>query len=169
MSKTSILTLTRKNILSIVLFSSLIASAVVVPLFHYQPITGPIVNATLFIAAATLGTSTAITIGLIPSIIALSVGLLAPALAPMIPFIMLSNAILIVTFVAMKDSSYWMKIAVASSIKFIFLAGTSTLVVNLILNEKIAGTVAQVLSWPQLLTALAGGVIAYPIIRLIKR
>lgn len=169
MYKTTALKLVRANVLPFITFTALIGVATVAPLFHYQPVTGPIVNATLFIAAATLGPQRAILIGLIPSMIALSAGLLPAVLAPMIPFIMLSNAILIMTFSALKKKNYWLNIAIGSTLKFLFLFTTSSIVINLLIKKEIAQQVALILSWPQLLTALAGGVIAYPIIKLIKR
>ena len=169
MYKTSTLKLNKVQILSLIKFAALIGAATVVPLFHFQPITGPIVNATLFIAAATLGAQAAILVGLIPSIIALSSGLLPPVLAPMIPFIMLSNAILIMTFTYLKKRNYWLNIAIASTIKFLFLLATSSVVINLLLQKEIADTVALMMSWPQLVTALAGGIIAFPIIKLMKK
>ncbi len=169
MHKTTTLKLSRAHIIPLITFTALIGVATVVPLFHYQPVTGPIVNATLFIAAATLGSQSAILIGLVPSMIALSAGLLPAILAPMIPFIMLSNAILIMTFSALKKKNYWLNIAIGSTLKFLFLFATSSIVINLLLKKEIAQQVALIMSWPQLLTALAGGVIAYPIIKLIKR
>ncbi|NIA02471.1 MAG: iron hydrogenase, partial [Nitrospirae bacterium] len=120
-------------------------------------------------AAATLGAQAAILVGLIPSIIALSSGLLPPVLAPMIPFIMLSNAILIMTYTHLKKRNYWLNIAIAGTIKFLFLLATSSVVINLLLQKEIADTVALMMSWPQLVTALAGGIIAFPIIKLMKK
>lgn len=168
MHKTTTLTLVRKNIIPLTAFTALIGVATVAPLFHYQPVTGPVVNATLFIAAATLAPQNAILVGLIPSMIALSTGLLPAVLAPMIPFIMLSNTILIMMFNALKKKNYWLNIAIGSTIKFLFLFTTSSIVINLLLKKEIAQQVALMMSWPQLLTALAGGIIAYPIIKLIK-
>src|SRR4030042_5782846 len=80
-------------------FVSLVLVVAIVPRFiHNQFITGPLVNAALIIGVVTLGTGPAVTIGLVPSVIALSSGLLPAPLAPMVPFIMISNAILIVVF-----------------------------------------------------------------------
>lgn len=169
MHKTSTLTFGKVNILSIIKFATLIGVATVAPLFHFQPVTGPIVNATLFIAAATLGAQSAILVGLIPSIIALSSGLLPPVLAPMVPFIMLSNAILIMTYSYLEKRNFWLNIAVGSTLKFLFLFSTSSVVINLLLQKEIAEKVALMMSWPQLLTALAGGIIAFPVIKLIRR
>lgn len=169
MHKTSTLKLNKVHALSIIKFTALIGVATVAPLFHFQPVTGPIVNATLFIAAATLGAQSAILVGLIPSMIALSAGFLPPVLAPMIPFIMLSNAILIMTYTYLAKNNYWLNIAVGSTLKFLFLFATSAIVINLLLQKEIAQQVALMMSWPQLVTALAGGIIAYPIIKLLKK
>jgi len=144
---------------------ALLSVAVIVPLFHQQMITGPVVNATLFVATAVLGVSGGILVGLIPGVIALSVGLLPPVLAPMIPFIMISNTILVLTFHFLKDKNYWWGIIMASVLKFVFLYGTSSVVISLLLKKEVAEQVSLMMSWPQLLTALAGGCLAYGIIK----
>jgi len=164
------LNLTRALIYKITLFFSLIGIATILPaLIHYQPITGPLVNATLFISALLLGTEAAIMIGLVPSLIALTSGLLPAVLAPMIPFIMVSNAILVLTFSLFQKKNYWLGIISASLIKFIFLFSTSSIVINLLLKKEVATKVAQIMSWPQLLTALAGGIIAWLILKISKK
>jgi len=150
-------------------FILLLGVVTMAPLFRQQIITGPIVNATLFISAFLLGTPSAILIGLIPSVIALSVGLLPVVLAPMIPFIMLGNTILIVTFGYLKERNYWLGVISASVLKFIFLFSTTSIVIDLLLKKEIASKVAIMLGWPQLITALVGGLIAYLFLRGIKR
>lgn len=169
MHKTSTLNISKKEILAATVFAVLVGVATMAPVMHYQPVTGPLVNATLFIAAAYLGPQTAILVGLFPSLIALSLGLLPPVLAPMIPFIMFGNAILIITATYMNGKNYWLKVALASSLKFLFLFGTSFIVVNYLVESQVAQNIALLMSWPQLLTALAGGVIAFPVIKLMKR
>ena len=154
-------TLDRKKVITATQFIALVGVATIVPLFHQQMITGPIVNATLFVAAILLGNQMGIFVGLIPSIIALSAGLLSPVLAPMVPYIMISNAILILTFNFLRNKNFWLAIGVASFIKFLFLFFTSSLVINLLLKKEIADSVAMMMSWPQLVTALAGGIIAW--------
>ena len=52
----------------------------------------------------------------------------------------------------------------ASVLKFIFLFISSSIVVNLIIKTELASRVAGIMSFPQLFTALAGGVIAYFVI-----
>lgn len=150
----------RVNVIASTKFIALIGVATIVPLFHQQMITGPIVNATLFIATIILGTQAGILVGLIPSIIALSVGTLPAPLAPMVPYIMISNAILIVIFGFLRNKSYWLAVGVASFLKFLFLFATSSIVIGLLVEQELAESVALMMSWPQLVTALAGGVLA---------
>jgi len=141
----------------------------VAPLVKQQLIVGPIVNATLFISAATIGTAGAIMVGLVPSVISLSVGLLPPVLAPVIPFIMISNALLVSVFAIFRKRNFFLGIVAASIIKYLFLYVTSSVVINLLLKKEVASSVAQMMSWPQLVTALAGGVLAWVFLRGAKR
>lgn len=160
MNNEKVLAIDRSKINSLIQFVFLIVIATVVPLFHQQMITGPIVNATLFIATALLGVQMGIMVGLIPSVIAISVGTLPLALASMVPYIMVSNAVLILTFNSLKNKSYWLAVVLSSFLKFLFLYGTSSLVVNLLLKKELAGNVALMMGYPQFITALAGGVLA---------
>jgi hypothetical protein len=143
----------------------LLSVAIIVPLFHQQMITGPIVNATLFVATAVLGISGGILVGLIPSVVALSAGLLPPVLAPMVPFIMVSNTIMVLTFYCLKEKNYWQGMIAGSLLKFVFLYSTSAVVINLLLKKEVATQVSLMMSWPQLLTALIGGCLAYVFIK----
>ena len=160
------LAITRTRAIEFVL---LLGIATAASLTHSQFITGPIVNATLLIAVALLGMRDALLIGLIPSSIALAVGLLPPVLAPMIPFIIVGNAILVITFGYLRQRNYWLGLVSGSILKFAFLFGTSSIVISLLLNQSLASSVAVMMSWPQLVTALAGGVIAYGVLRGLKR
>ncbi len=169
MEKIKTLILNKKVVINLTAFLFLTSVVTIAPLFHFQPVTGPIVNAILFIAVCLLGIEYALLIGLIPSVIALSTGLLPAILAPMIPFIMLSNAILIITFAHLRNKNYWLGIIVASVLKFIFLFTTSSVVINLLLKKEIATKVVSIMSWPQLATALAGGVIAYIFLSSLKK
>jgi hypothetical protein len=162
----SALAIKKESILTLVL---LIAVAAVVPLLIKQQfITGTIVNATLIIGVYLLGSRDGLLIGLIPSSLALATGLLSPVLAPMIPFIIVGNAILILTFAYFSKFNYWAGVIIGSVLKFAFLYGTSTIVIGLLLNKQAAPAVAQMMSWPQLVTALAGGMMAFGIIKLLK-
>ncbi|MBU1612807.1 iron hydrogenase [Patescibacteria group bacterium] len=150
-------------------YLALLGLAVFLPFFHLQMVTGPLVNAILFIATVVLGWRKAVSIAFIPSIVAFSVGLLPVALGPMIPFIMVSNVILVMIFHALWRKNYWLGVGSASVAKFVFLFGSGQVIFNLILKKDLAGPVASVLSWPQLYTALLGGIIAYVFLKFVKR
>lgn len=152
-------------------FVGLMVVAIVLPRFvHNQFITGPIVNATLFLGAAILGSGPAILIGLVPSVVALSSGLLPAPLAPMVPFIMISNAILIIVFFYVKKIHFGAGAVVSSLTKYAFLYGTSILMVKLIIKPEIAAkAAATMMAWPQLVTALVGAIIAFGILRIFKK
>ena len=170
MANTKVKVLEKVNWQSIAWFVGLMAVASILPRFiHNQFITGPIINATLFLGAVTLGTGNAILVGLVPSVVALSSGLLPIPLAPMAPFIMISNAILIVVFNYARKINFGAGAILASFTKYAFLYGTSYLVVNLIAQKTIAAkAAATMMTWPQLVTALVGAVIAFGILKLIK-
>lgn len=159
----------RGRVVTATQFIAIVGIATIVPLFHQQAITGPIVNATLFVAALMLGSRLAIFVGLIPSVIALSVGTLPAPLAPMVPYIMLSNALLILSFGALREKNYWMAVAVASFLKFAFLFASSSVVIGLLMKQELAQSVAAMMSYPQFLTALLGGVLAYAFVNVSRK
>ncbi|MDD5738442.1 MAG: ECF transporter S component [Candidatus Pacebacteria bacterium] len=172
------ITLNKTKTLSLVYFTGLLAVSIIAPLFHFQPITGPIVNACLFVATAMLGVQAGIMLGLLPSLVALSVGTLPAPLAPMVPFIMASNAIMVVVFAegvkllttykefnSLYIPSFAINVVLASVLKFLFLFSTSYIVIHLIAQKPIAQKAAQMMSWPQLTTALLGGLIAFIVLK----
>jgi len=158
------------NPVKVIAFPLLLGCAIAAPLFGNQFVTGTVVNAALFIATAMFGVSYGLMIAIIPSTFALAVGLLPPVLAPMIPFIILGNALLVVVFGAwMKEGRYWPRMALASVLKFALVYATSALVIKLIVSETVAASVAAMMSWPQLVTAVCGGVLAFGIFKLMGR
>lgn len=176
MENTKVATLAKVDWKSITWFVGLMAIATVLPTFiHNQFVTGPIVNATLFLAAYYLGNGNAILIALVPSVAALSSGLLPLPLAPMVPFIMISNSILIVTFNWLRKifppaGGFGSAAIVSSLAKYLFLYLTATLIISKIMPQTLAGKAALVMmAWPQLVTALAGALIAFGIIKIIKK
>ena len=169
MITTKTLAFNKEKILTLVQFSSLLAVATIAPFFLQQAIVGPAVNATLFISVVLLGSRNAMLIGILPSLVALSTGLLPPVLSPMIPFIMTSNVLLILVFDSLRKKNYWTGMVTASILKFVFLFGASSIVIDLLLNKDIAPKVAMIMSYPQLFTALSGGLIAFLFLRAIKK
>jgi len=165
MNREKTLALNRDKIFYLTKLILLVGVATIAPLFHQQMITGPIVNATFFASVILLGTQAGMMVALIPSIIALSVGTLPAPLAPMVPYIMLGNVLLVLIFGFLKDKNYWLAVGFSSLVKFLWLFATSTIVIDLLLKKELAQSVALMMSWPQLLTALLGGIIAWGLIK----
>ena len=154
----------------VIIFAILLALLILMPfLIHFQWITGPTVNAALFIATVILGPTRAILLGLMPSTVALSAGLLPFALAPMVPFIMLSNVILVLVFSYLYKKNYFVALSVSAFLKFAFLHQTVTWVMSRFLENKIVATLSIMMSWPQFFTALIGGLVAYVFLKQIKK
>lgn len=169
MALTKILTLNKEQTNVMIKFITLLGIISILPLFHQQWLTGPIINAVLIITVALLGIQNGILLGMLPSSIALSVGLLPAPLAPMIPFIIMSNALYVLGFNFLREKNFFAGIILGSVLKFIFLWCTSFLVVRLIVQTEIAVKVAGIMGWPQLATALIGGIIAYGFLKSIKK
>ncbi|MFA6106764.1 MAG: iron hydrogenase [Patescibacteria group bacterium] len=149
--------------------------ATFLPFFiHAQFLTGPVVNAILILTLFLVGVRSAITLALIPSLMALSGGLLPAVLAPAVPFIMISNCLLIFTMEYLYKkfeqgkNGFWIGLAAGAGLKWIFLLSTTGLISKLLLKQELAVKVAQMMSWPQFATALIGGIIAYGILKPLK-
>jgi len=164
--------------ISITQFGVLLVAAVFAPLLHSQLITGTIVNAVLFLATVTLGWTSAIAIGALPSLIAAMAGTLPAPLIPMIPFIITGNIILVMAIKGTKFlsprkelgslHSFSLVIISASILKFLFLYSASTTLFQFLLPQKLAPQIAKMMSWPQLTTALLGGIVAYLCLKVLK-
>ncbi|MFA5420526.1 MAG: ECF transporter S component [Patescibacteria group bacterium] len=163
------LALENENLLTGIKFAVLLSLVLIAPLIGNQLVTGTIVNMTLILAILTLNLRSAILISLFPSFIALISGTLNPALAPVIPFIILSNILLASIFNYFKNRDYWMSIVAASFAKFIFLYLSSLFIFELILKEQIADMLSTTMGLFQLITALSGSILAYFIYKFIKK
>jgi len=146
-------------------FVLLLAIAVFVPLLKQQIITGSIVNAVLFISTAYLGIAAGIMIGFLPSLFSAMSGLLPIPLLPMIPYIILSNAILVVCFGLLRKRNYIFSVITASFIKFLFLFSASSYIVSFFIKKPLPTPIIIMMSWPQLVTALIGGLLAYVVLK----
>lgn len=157
-------------------FLALAGLATALPFFiHLQLLTGPIVNALLILLLFLVGIRAALLVALIPSMMALAGGLLPVVLAPAVPFIMISNVLFILTIdqfynlIKNEQKGYWLGVILGAALKFIFLFASVSFITKLVLKKELAATVAQMMSWPQFATALAGGVIAWAVLKWLKR
>jgi len=128
-----------------------------------QYLTGPLVNTVLYLSTMIVGWQGGVLIGIFTPIIAIMRGILPPPLAPLIPFIALGNGILSILFFWLKSKNKILGIVIASTVKFLILVTAVKLLV------QVPPPVAQMMSFPQLVTALSGGVIALLAERLLSK
>lgn len=158
MSKTLVLVQKKSFLLNFVMIAVLFF---IPALISNQAIVGPLVNAALILSLMYLGQDQAFVLAILPSTVALSSGLLPVVLAPMIPFIILSNIVYLKTFqVLSKKGSSIQAVIVAALLKSVFL----TLIVHSIMFNLLSPTITDkllnMMTWPQLWTATVGGGLA---------
>jgi hypothetical protein len=129
-----------------------------------QAIVGPIVNASLILSLIFLGQSQAFILAILPSTAALSSGLLPIPIAPMIPFIVLSNIIYLKTFAFLdRKNSNTLAVLGAAFLKTLFLTIIVKTIMFNLLSPAIADKLINMMTWPQLWTAIVGGYLAIAI------
>jgi len=164
------------DIRSVSTFLGLSGLTMLVPFFiHQQWLTGPFVNAMLIITLFISGIRSALLMCLVPSLMALAGGLLPAVLAPAVPFIMIGNVIYVLCIDWIYDNcknnaeGYWWGVIVGSIIKFSFLLVSVNIISKLVIKNELVIKVAQMFSWPQLATAIIGGMIAWVVLRQLNR
>ncbi len=170
-------TLTRLNVAKITNLLVLSSIAIFVPyFFHQQWITGPLVNAILILTLFLAGIRSAVIVCLVPSLMALAGGLLPPILAPAVPFIMISNIILVfsvdfiyLNFRSNNNQNYWLGVLVGAFFKFLFLYASINIISRLLIKQELVKQIAIMMSWPQFATAITGGFIAFIILKRLRR
>lgn len=143
-----------------------------------QVITGPLVNALLLLSVETVGVGAAVLVGLSTPLSALVNGVLPLPLMVMIPFIGIANAILSTVYGALRGRNKWLALVAGALLKVAWLYGvTAWLAAN---PPQVAfggsasavalpATLVAMMQWPQLATALAGGLIAAGVSEGVKR
>ncbi|HNX11322.1 MAG TPA: hypothetical protein PKI61_04235 [bacterium] len=150
-------------------------TAAAAPFFiHNQWITGPLVNAVLIIVLFLSGWRLAALVAFVPSLMALSGGLLLPIMAPLVPVIILSNLVFISTinylYYRLKGNEpYWPAVVSGALFKFAFLFVVAKAVVKFLNEPRLETLVNAMMSWPQLFSALLGGIIAFFILKWLRR
>ena len=142
-------------------FLAVLSLIVIAPLAGNQFVTGTIVNASLLVSVALFGLGGAISLCFIPSIISLFTGLLPFVMAPMIPFIIMGNVLLVLVFDLLRRRNFFLGVVPGALLKFSFLFLTSNYLIHFFVKEAVASKIAVMMSWPQLVTALLGGAVAY--------
>ena len=158
------------NLTKIRTFFILFALIAIIPtFFHSQWITWPYVNALLLITCVLVWPMEAVIIWLVPSAVALASWLLPAPLAPIIPFIMISNAIYIAVFNYLHKKHFAIAISVAAIAKFIFLQIVIVFIASTLVNNIIMQKLIIMLSWPQLATAILGWLLAFWILKVLNK
>lgn len=130
-----------------------------IPVFFSTFLIGSLVNACLLVAVETVGIRPALLIVLITPIVAYFQQLL-PLPIFIIP-VALGNAIFIGIFSRTKKWNSWLGIGVAASSKMVFMYATfSWLLTLLAIPAKLAAGLMLVMSWPQFVTGVVGGILA---------
>jgi hypothetical protein len=139
-----------------------------------QPVTGPLVNAMLIITTVVLGSIAGVALGCATPVVALLRGQLPAVLAPMVPFIAVANALLVIVFHSffVRKSREWhvyAGIIAAAIVKYLFLMLSAQVILPVVFGYDIPSAFIIAMSTPQLITALVGGLFAVAFIKLLQR
>lgn len=130
-----------------------------IPAFLSTFLIGSLVNACLLVAVETVGVQPALLIGIIAPIVAFFQQLL-PLPIFIIP-VALGNAVYIGVFSIGRKWNSWLRIGIATSGKTVFMyAAFSWLLTLIAIPAKLATGLLLVMSWPQLVTGVVGGILA---------
>lgn len=130
-----------------------------------QPVTGPGVNAVLFVGSMYVGPLAGILIGILTPWVALLTGIMK--LAPAVPVIMAGNVILAIVAGYLGKLNRYAGLGAASVLKF----GVMTLGLRYLLSTgtKIPAVAYTSLTITQLFTALGGAVVAAAVLAALGR
>lgn len=169
MIKTIEIIKTKKTVRQLIFWAFAVAVCLFPLFFHQQRITWPLINAILILCVEFLSPSKALLIALIPSSSALASWLLPLGLAPMVPFIIISNAIYILVYATLRKKSFTLWIVSWSLWKALFLFMIAKLFWERLVWEHMFHAVLLMTSWPQFITALSWWIIALITFKTLKR
>lgn len=146
-----------------------------------QLITGSIVNMTLIIAGVLVGYSSGLAIAIISPIIASFIGI-GPKVVELVPVIIIGNIVIVLVVAFFFRLAYKNKgiasagiglggIIIGAIAKFIVLWSSAAKILPA-LGINVMPPVIKMMSWPQVITATAGGILAFiilPTLRLAVR
>jgi hypothetical protein len=154
-----------------VLFQSLRVLMPFMPANISQYVIGSLVNLCLIVAAVVVGIRGGCVIAVVAPLIAFFQGF-TPSPILVAP-IALGNLVLVVVVALLYDKNRLTALAAGAVLKFVTLyLGVVRIVVPLLLpdvNEKIKAVLSVQFSWPQLITASIGGILAVIILPVLKK
>lgn len=125
-----------------------------------QYVTGTGINAVLITAVGVCGLPWAMAIGLMTPMLAVLLGVQPPPTIVLVPFIMAGNTIYVVLFRLLKKYNDYVGIIAAALAKFALLYTAANIIVN-----NLPAPIKLAFSFPQLITAIAGGAVALIIMK----
>jgi hypothetical protein len=158
--------------------ASLLALTLIVQMAGFpQPVTGPLVNALLFIVTELLGLWAGIFIGLLTPVLALFRGQLPALLAPMVPFIAVANTALVILFGLTRKLKHrnpvfrfpWPGIILSAGVKYLVLLAAVKSMVPAMTGSHFPSEVEYMMAMPQFLTAITGGVVYVVLMKFINK
>ena len=129
-----------------------------------QYVTGIGINTVLITAVGVCGLPWAAAIGIITPMLAVLLGVQPPATIVLVPFIMAGNIVYVSLFRILRRYSDYIGIIAAALAKFILLYAAANIIVS-----KLPAPIKLAFSFPQLITATAGGAIALIILKIVSR
>lgn len=128
---------------------------------------GSLVNSCILLAVATAGVRSAIAIAILAPIIAYFQQLLFMPIF-IVP-VAAGNVLYALIFSVKKRWGYWPTLSLAAIVKTICLYSSFYWLISIIaIPKSVAVGIIFIMSWPQLITAIAGGFIAFVIIQRFK-
>ncbi|MBN1996524.1 hypothetical protein JW935_03155 [candidate division KSB1 bacterium] len=172
----------RKNLL-ITRLAIIISITIIIEMLRLsQAVTGPVVNLALYLSVLLITPLAGMILGFITPIVAVLSGQLVPLLYPMLPFIMVANLLLVVSFYItrkllkfldkespLRSVSNWTALIVSALVKYFWLSLSVNLILPVFLGKQLPHKVTVMMALPQLVTALVGGVFALFFFSIMKR
>jgi hypothetical protein len=133
-------------------------------------VVGPLVNACLLVSTALAGVWSGIIISVISPFASLinNHAPVAAALLPFAPFVAIGNAVYVLSYYLFKKRSSVVGVGIGSILKFAFLYSSINIFLQFFNFPKFAKVLSFLFGWPQLITALIGGIIALAVIKILK-
>lgn len=132
-------------------------------------IVGPLVNACLIISAGLIGIYAGAAVSILSPFGAILTGAVLPL--PLAPFVALGNFALVLLFYTFRKNKV-IGIILGAFAKFAVIYGSLIYIIpyfKLLPAKQVAALTGAAFGWPQLATALMGGIIAAPVIARLEK
>ncbi len=134
-------------------------------------IVGPLVNLCLLVATMTAGLTGGVTIAVLSPFTSLinNNAPIATALLPFAVVIALANVTFVLIFYFLYNKNKYIGLVLGALAKFGLLFVGIRVFLNIFDYSKFTKKLFELFSWPQLVTALIGGIIAIPVIYSVRK